>query len=117
MQKDKPPIQVFEDFDSKCSNLSNVRMEHLESGNINDTWLVFRGIDDVHSDEPNFVLQKISNRVFTEPRNIAKQIQGVSEYIEGQQAGFVPRIVTGTTGLPWVEDAAGEYLENGVLRA
>ena len=108
MQKDIPPIQVFEGFDSKCSNLSDVRMEHLKSGNINDTWLIFCGRDVLHSDEADFVLQKINSRVFTEPRNIAKQIQGVSEYIERQQAGFVARIVPGTTGLPWVEDAAGE---------
>jgi len=107
VQKDKPPIQVFKAFDTRCSSKSTPHFTLLETGNINITWLVFCGIDGLHPDEPDFVLQKINSHVFVEPKNIAEQIHGVSSFLESKSPGFVPKAVAGVTGLPWVVDDAG----------
>ena len=108
MHKDKPPIQVFKAFDTQRSSRSTPQFEHLTTGNINITWLVSCSIDALQPDGPDFVLQRINSKVFVEPKNIARQIHGVSVYIERRSPGFVPEVVLGNTGLPWVVDDTGE---------
>jgi len=107
VQKDKPPIQVFQGFITQVPDQTKVHFSRLNSGNINTTWLVAAGVDPLYPQGPDFVLQQINSHVFVEPRNIARQIRAVSNFLNDKLPGFVPLCVPALSGKPWVEDDRG----------
>lgn len=81
-----------------------VSLSPLGAGHINDTWLVEAG-------SGRFVLQRVNERVFPDPRSLMQKVSAVVAHLIHGGRVPVPALVPTAAGLPWHEDP-----ERGVWR-
>lgn len=86
----------------------NMELSAYGNGHINDTYIV-------HS-KPDYILQRINNKVFTDPASVMENIQGVTEFLRKkiEEAGGDPdretlNLIYTTDGKPYYKYGENEY--------
>ena len=77
-----------------------VDLAPLGDGHINETWLV-------ESPTGRFVLQRLSEAVFPQPREVATKVANVVEHLARGNLVAVPALLATPAGAAWHQDALG----------